>query len=59
MLGSDLPPPISLEEEVNEGDEVESLVEKDQFEERVVDKREGEVEKDEPEKDDFTEGEFK
>ena len=51
MLGMDLPPLIFLEEEEDdEGDEVDSLVEKDQSKERIVDKREGEGEKDEPEK---------
>ena len=44
MLGTDSPPPIPLEVDDNEGDDAESLVEKDQFEERVVDKSEGEGE---------------
>ena len=58
MLGKDSPPPTSLEMEDDEGDELESLVDKDQPEEMVVDERKGNGEKDEPEKDDSTKGEF-
>ena len=57
-IGIEAPPPIPLEVE-DDGDEVERLIEKDQSEDWIDDKREGEGKKDELAKDDSTEGEFK